>query len=86
MATPRPLPPPPEDESDFTSFGVLKRALVAKSSQRTLDLSKPKIKNDEDEDEEDKPLVNPKALKAKPTPRVLKLAEPRLPIATKYKF
>lgn len=61
----------------------MKRALKAKLNQRTLDLSKPKEKADDDEDMEDKPLVNPKALKAKPTPRIIQLAQPRLPIAEK---
>jgi Testicular haploid expressed repeat len=44
-------------------------------NQRTLELAKPKDKEDEPEE---KPLVNPKALKAKPTPRILELAKPRV--------
>ncbi|CAG9806476.1 unnamed protein product [Chironomus riparius] len=64
---------PPET----TIYGVVKRALKASLSERTLNLSKPKIK-DNDDDEEEKPAVSPKALKAKATPRILQLAQPRI--------
>lgn len=49
----------------------------ATTSQRTLELAKPKIKDD-DEDDEEKPAVNPKALKAKTSKRVIELAKPRV--------
>lgn len=54
---------------------MVRRALRAATSERTLELAKPKMK---DEDEEERPNVNPKALKAKPTPRILELAKPRV--------
>lgn len=73
LAVPKPSPKA-DDNSQFTPFGVIKRALKANINQRVLQLSKPK---DKDEEEEEKPLVNPKALKAKPTPRILELAKPR---------
>lgn len=85
MATPRAIPKPTVDD-DLTPHGVLKRALKATTNERTVELSKPKEKAGDDQDDEEKPLVNPKALKAKPTPRIIKLAEPRPPIAEKYKF
>lgn len=71
--------PVPVDDADFTPTGVVKRALNAEANQRTLELSKPKEKTGDD-DADEKPLVNPKALKAKPTKRVLQLAEPRRPV------
>lgn len=57
-------------------YGVVKRALTASLSQRTLKLSKPKMK-DIDDDDDEKPAVSPKALKAKPSKRILELAIPR---------
>lgn len=59
-----------------THFGILARSLKAHSSQRTLELAKPREKDDDDD--EPRPSVNPKALKAKPSKRVLELAKPRV--------
>ncbi|XP_070493960.1 uncharacterized protein Theg [Chironomus tepperi] len=62
---------PPEK----TVYGVVVRALKASLSERTLQLSKPKIKDDDDDEE--KPAISPKALKAKATPRIIELAKPK---------
>lgn len=74
LATSKPRPQS-FDYSQLTESGVVKRALKAKVNERTVELAKPKEKDDE---EEEKPLVNPKALKAKPTPRILELAKHRV--------
>jgi hypothetical protein len=50
--------------------------LKASLSERTLKLSKPKMRSDDDDEE--KPAISPKALKAKATPRILQLAQPKL--------
>lgn len=65
-----------DDDCDVMPSGVLKRALIASTTPRTVELSKPKPSTGDDDGEE-KPNVNPKALKAKATPRILELAKPR---------
>lgn len=64
-----------DEEFDELPSGVLKRALKATLTPRTIELSKPRIAGGDDDEE--KPNVNPKALKAKPTARILQLAKPR---------
>jgi hypothetical protein len=65
----------PTDEVDYTEYGVIKRALKAAITPRTVELSKPKTS--EEEEEKERPLVSKSALKAKPTPRIIELAKPR---------
>lgn len=70
---------------NITVFGVLKRALKAKTNPRTLELSKPKPSGGDDDDDEEKPTVNPKARHAKASPRIIELAKPRI-ITDKFKM
>lgn len=62
----------PSTGPSLTEYGVLARSLKATSSQRTLELAKPR--DHDDDDDEVRPFVNPKALKAKPSKRILELA------------
>lgn len=81
LATPK-MAPRQKPTDDFTEFGTIKRALKARTTPRTLELSKAKPRTGEDDEEEDdKPLINPRALKAKPTPRIIELSQPRRIIA-----
>ncbi|CAO1422110.1 unnamed protein product [Diamesa serratosioi] len=70
---------------NVTVFGVLKRALKAKTNPRTLELSKPKPSGGDDDDEEEKPGVSLKARHAKASPRIIELAKPRI-ITDKFKM
>lgn len=76
LSVPRAAQKDEDEVENVTQSGVLKRALKASTTPRTVELSKPKPSAGDD-GEEDKPSVNPKALKAKATPRILELAKPR---------
>lgn len=79
LATPKAIKiegEPEESEEAVLPSGVFKRALKATTTPRTVELSKPKAAGG-DEDEGEKPNVNPKALKAKASARILQLARPR---------
>jgi Testicular haploid expressed repeat len=86
LAVPKSYKAPEEDE-DVTPFGVMKRALKAtlKPDARTLKLSVPKEKP-LDEDAEEKPLVNPRALKASIFSNWLNLDVPQLPSSVEVTF
>ncbi|CAO1421289.1 unnamed protein product [Diamesa tonsa] len=62
MSQPRPGHKQQVDDS-VTAFGVVKRALKAKTNPRTVELSKPKLSLGDDDDDEEMPNVNPTALK-----------------------
>lgn len=84
MSQPRPAHKQQIDDN-VTVFGVVKRALKAKTNPRTIELSKPKPSGGDDDDEEESPGVNPKALKGKASQRLIQLAKPRI-ITEKFKM
>lgn len=72
-------------DDTITKFGVVKRALKAKTNPRTIKLSKPRASGGDDDDEEERPGVNPTALKGKASQRLIQLSKPRV-ITEKFKI
>lgn len=84
LAIPRPSITKPKDkeEENLTYYGVIKKALTAKPTKRTLKLSKPKIISEKDNGEElltDYGVIK-EALTAVPSQRTMNLSKPRMVI------